>query len=370
MLTYIWLVWSCLCCYLFHLAWWGTEKARRAEREIKGQWPFFEHPNLLKWNYWTMLLQSVTIAPFRIALFVAAFVVCLIAQLCLGTVNEENWIKRRLSSLSIFVCILAIFLATGFKIEINQINFDYSKWLGPKWQEEAQEFHKTKTVPTVIANHTSGLFDVFTLLYLRTGHLGMVAASFIRGVPVISHCLNAGDAIYVNREGSHTERDKLVDTIAERQNGIMNRKSPRKPLGIFPEGFSTIGGISKFKRGAFNSLNPVTPVCLKQLPATVYIGCYSSADHCPMIARMCTLGINRMQVDVMPSFIPNEFLFAQRPDTPKWEVFADAVREAMLEHSQLKPSDMSYTKSREYMAYFQKHDKFAWSKSFDKDKKQ
>ena len=138
---------------------------------------------------------------------------------------------------------------------------------------------------------------------------------------------------------------------------------------IFPEGFSTVGGISKFKRGAFNSLLPVQPVVLKQHASTVYIGCYSSADHCTFIASMCTLGVSKMVVDIMPAFIPNEHLFKSRPDVPKWEAFADAVREAMLEHSQLKRSDMTYTKSREYMAYFQKNDKFAWSKSFDKDAK-
>ena len=70
----------------------------------------------------------------------------------------------------------------------------------------------------------------------------------------------------------------------------------------------------------------------------------------------------------MPAFIPNDFLYESRPDSPKWEAFADAVREAMLKHSHLTPSDMTYTKSREYMAYFQKDDKFTWDKSFDGQK--
>ena len=141
---------------------------------------------------------------------------------------------------------------------------------------------------TIVPNHTGGLYDVFAMFYAFKGNISFVAASFLRGVPCVGQSISAGDGIYVNREAPSTERDKTVDTIAERQNGLTQRKLTRKQICIFAEGFSTIGGISKFKRGAFNSLNPVRPVILKQNLSTVYIGCYSIQQHFTFIASMCT----------------------------------------------------------------------------------
>lgn len=88
LLTYIWLVWSGLCCYLFHLAWWGSKKAREAPAELSEQYPWFVHPNLQTWNYYTMLLQSFTLLPIRIALYLIAHFFCGVIHASLGEVGE------------------------------------------------------------------------------------------------------------------------------------------------------------------------------------------------------------------------------------------------------------------------------------------
>lgn len=90
-------------------------------------------------------------------------------------------------------------------------------------------------------------------------------------------------------------------------------------------------------------------------------------DHCPIIAKMCTLSFSTVSVTYLPAFVPNEHLFSQRPDTPKWEVFADAVREAMCEVSTLKPCNATFAETREYMAKIQGKQDFAWHTSFKQD---
>ena len=135
---------------------------------------------------------------------------------------------------------------------------------------------------------------------------------------------------------------------------------------IFPEGFFTVGGLAKFKKGAFNSLCAVTPIILRQINSCVYLGAYASNDHCPIIANMCTLAFSKMRVTTFPPFVPNEYLFNTRPDVPKWEVYADAVREMMLEKSGLKPSDATYSQVKEYVNLMQGKGTAPWSRDFKK----
>jgi 1-acyl-sn-glycerol-3-phosphate acyltransferase len=41
-----------------------------------------------------MLLQSFTLLPIRVAIFLAALLGSGLVHLCLGKVGEQNWIKR------------------------------------------------------------------------------------------------------------------------------------------------------------------------------------------------------------------------------------------------------------------------------------
>ena len=103
LLLYAWLAWSSLWCYLFHIAWWGSERARTATPEFNQKYPWFTHPNLDKWNYWTMLLQSFTLFPIRAGIWVSTFCWCGVVHLCLGHVGEESHIKRKISCFALWV---------------------------------------------------------------------------------------------------------------------------------------------------------------------------------------------------------------------------------------------------------------------------
>ena len=97
------------------------------------------------------------------------------------------------------------------------------------------------------------------------------------------------------------------------------------------------------------------------------MGCYAAHEHCPIIANMCTLAVSKMRVTRLPPFVPNDYLFSTRPDVPKWEVFADAVREAMLANSKLKPSDATYAQCKEYCSLMQGKGTAPWSRNYKKE---
>ena len=107
---------------------------------------------------------------------------------------------------------------------------------------------------------------------------------------------------------------------------------------------------------------------LLQEPGLVYIGCYSSNDHCTIIAGMCTLALSKFKVVSLPPFIPNAHLYSKRPDSPKWEVFADAVREVMLERSGLRPSDATLPQVKDYIKLMQGQGIAPWTRDFKPNK--
>ena len=232
--------------------------------------------------------------------------------------GEENQIKRKISCYTLWFAGATFLCMQGIKLEAWEEDFDYSKWLGPDWRNELKAFRKDKTVSTYVCNHASGMYDIFTMMQVTKGTCAFVASSFLKNVPCIRQSIDAGDGIYVDRDASAKDRNRLVDTISERQAAVELRQTNRKPITIFSEGLCSIGGIAKLRRGAFNSLRAVQPIVLLQEPGLVYLGCYSSNDHCPILAGMCTLALSKFKVISLPPFIPNDHLYSGRPDTPKW----------------------------------------------------
>ena len=114
--VYFWILWSCLWCYFFHVAWWGSEKARTATPEFNAKYPWFTHPNLDKWNYWTMLLQSFTIFPIRAMIYVPTFIWCGVMHMSLGHVGEDSHIKRNISRFTMWWTCVLLCAVQGFQI--------------------------------------------------------------------------------------------------------------------------------------------------------------------------------------------------------------------------------------------------------------
>jgi hypothetical protein len=50
-------------------------------------------------------------------------------------------------------------------------------------------------------------------------------------------------------------------------------------------------------------------------------------------------------------FTPNEYLWQRHPDQPKWEVFAETVRDVMCEETGLKKCDQTFKELNQYFKF-------------------
>ena len=63
----------------------------------------------------------------------------------------------------------------GFQVVQVEVDADYSKWLGPNWRQELEQFKKTKRCSTYVSNHVAGLLDICVLCKALYGNTGYVA---------------------------------------------------------------------------------------------------------------------------------------------------------------------------------------------------
>jgi hypothetical protein len=85
-----------------------------------------------------------------------------------------------------------------------------------------------------------------------------------------------------------------------------------------------------FKKGAFAGLNTVEPVVMKYKWDRVS----PTWEGIPFIAHaslMTMYGTYACEVNVLPNFMPNDYLFETHKDkgNDKWEIYAWAVRDVM-----------------------------------------
>lgn len=214
-LLQMWLVWSLLCCLVFHTAWWGSKNARTPNADLDRQYPWFRFTGEDQWNYWTMLLQSVTLFPFKFALFLWALTLTGSVHFCLGDVKEDSWVKRKISCYAIWLSMELIFVAMTTTVKKEEVDFDYEKWLGPDWKNELAEFKRAKRAATYIPNHT-GIIDIPAMIIATRGSAAFVSGAHLKKVPPINRSILAGDGIYVERGANTQETMKKVDEISKR----------------------------------------------------------------------------------------------------------------------------------------------------------
>ena len=100
---------------------------------------------------------------------------------------------------------------------------------------------------------------------------------------------------------------------------------------MFVEGSTTNGThLMKFRRGAFIGEKRVTPMYFKYR-VKHFSTAYDCIDFLPLcIMNLCWAGL-KCEVNIMPDFEPNEYLFKKHADkgADRWEVFAWAVRDVI-----------------------------------------
>lgn len=128
------------------------------------------------------------------------------------------------------------------------------------------------------------------------------------------------------------------------------------PFLIFAEGGTTNGSaMMKFKKGAFHSEKTVQPVFLKYSFGTLN----PAFDTIPFLALLIlTLSTPCgmcCEVNILPNFKPNEYLFETHKDKgqERWEVFAWAVRDVIMERGGFEACDIQLRQKVQYENYMQ-----------------
>jgi len=106
------------------------------------------------------------------------------------------------------------------------------------------------------------------------------------------------------------------------------------PFLIFAEGGTTNGtAIMKFKKGAFHSEKTVKPIFLKYSFGTLNPAFDTIPFFALAIFTLSTPGGMHCDVNMLPNFTPNEFMFENHKaeGSERWEVFAWAVRDVIMD---------------------------------------
>lgn len=236
----------------------------------------------------------------------------------------------------------------GIKIKFSSaIDINYSNYLNDKIEENIQIKNENKNkeiIPSIyISNHTSWL-DI--VIYMSLFGCGFLSKSDVKNFPFIGLIAQSIGCLFVDRNN----KDKLehtVNLIVEKQKNILEKKDLSKFM-IFPEGTTTNNsGIIDFKRGAFISETPIKPLVIKFSGDRISL----SMDIIEMLYHVyiiLAVPFHEIEIIELPNFVPNEYIL-KNEEIPRWKQFADIVRKAMCDASNLKSLSGDVKTKNEYL---------------------
>ena len=128
------------------------------------------------------------------------------------------------------------------------------------------------------------------------------------------------------------------------------------PFLIFAEGGTTNGtGLIKFKKGGFFAEKTIKPVFMKygffQLSPA-----FDTMELLPLVILMLSWACFTCELNVMPDFQPNEYLFETHKDKgqERWEIYAWAAREIMMKQGGFSACESTLRQKIVYEAYMQR----------------
>ena len=104
-----------------------------------------------------------------------------------------------------------VFLAGFCCTTIEDVDADYSEWLGPDYKEKYDK--SLKMTGTMISNHVTQHDAMMITQFLNNSFACDVS---FKKVPMMGGLAVAADAIFVPRAGSDEARQKIMEIIEER----------------------------------------------------------------------------------------------------------------------------------------------------------
>ena len=257
----------------------------------------------------------------------------------------RKWIIHFVYHIACSFCLIV----AGMRTELRYVNFDYTYYLGPNYRVNQKKIKRTSTI---VSNHVSWLDAVVLIKNVRPA---FAPSEEFRNVPLLGKLIDSIDSIYIPRGGSEEKRAMALQAIGDRQK-LIEETGRFAPFLIFAEGGTTNGtAILKFKKGAFFSERTVRPV-LMNYQYDLFSPAFDIIEALPLVILHLSWACFKCTVNVMPDFQPNDYLFEKHKDKgeERWEIYAWAVRDAMMKAGRLQQCDIPLRQKIQYESYMQR----------------
>ena len=200
----------------------------------------------------------------------------------------------------------------------------------------------------IVCNHT-GWLEIYALIASPV-HPGFTPRVEMRTMPGINKLTEGLQSLYISRGGTQEERDKIVETIIERQRAIEDRCIDFPPFAVFAEACTSNGTcLFPFKRGAFQGMRTVIPSYTTFPMMGMIRPFYDTVEFFPLVILLCSsLQINMCKLHIMPEFTPNSIMLEKHADkgNEPWEIYAWCVRDAMAKMTGLPMQNNNVLKDK------------------------
>lgn len=156
-------------------------------------------------------------------------------------------------------------------------------------------------------------------------------------IPLAGTACRGLQSLFIPRGASEEEKERVVETIKERQRLIEVDRAEYNPMCLFPEGTTSNGSaLLKFKRGAFMGLRTVRPV-IARVNKRMIMPAYDAIEFFPfLIVFYSSFCMFNLELTILPEFTPTEWMLENKKEKAEtgqdWEIYAECVREAMGHH--------------------------------------
>jgi len=225
---------------------------------------------------------------------------------------------------------------------------DYKEYLGDNYDKGSNI-----TSGIYVSNHLSWL-DILIGMF-KISPPGFISRANVKNYPCVGYVARCLGCIFVQRDDK-SNKSNVIDQVKQKHIAVHNKQDQSNFL-IFAEGTTSNGShLLSFKKGAFITELPVTPLVIMVNKEDLSL----CMDVIEMLYHILIVICNpyfTIKILHLPIFIPNEYLFTSSKFSNKkerWEIYAESVRDAMSKASGLNKSELSYEDKVKYLEFLRK----------------
>mmetsp|Transcript_96418 Transcript_96418/g.132770 ORF Transcript_96418/g.132770 Transcript_96418/m.132770 type:complete len:206 (+) Transcript_96418:18-635(+) len=186
---------------LFEYAWSTSSKWRDWDEIRDRKYPAFRRTDVKKWSRCRFMPGAFIWMPFRCFLMFAILILVTlslkIALICHDIKKPMSKCRRITTKAIIRFFSKIILIDCGVWLNIEQLDFDYSEWLGADYKEHEKPIKK---VSTFVMNHWS-LVDVICLTSTNI-QPAFCAKAELRKIPIVGMLVELLQCIFIERAGT------------------------------------------------------------------------------------------------------------------------------------------------------------------------